>query len=243
MMPPVTSRKRVGGFSMVELLLAITLLSMLLALAYGGLRASARATEKGQVILDDSNRIRMAHRFVRQQLTQLLPLAFEEGEGEEPRVVFQGEARRIRYVAPMPGYLGHGGPQVQELEIVQGEEGLELVLSHALLQGFEEEFLYMREPVLLLDKIEQAEFQFLGRDESGEITAWSGTWDREFELPAAVSLEVAFVEDVYIEWPLFTTSVRVDEAALSAAMDETGVLSKDYSTTIQQLIQKRGQRQ
>jgi general secretion pathway protein J len=228
---------------MVELLLAITLLSMLLALAYGGLRASAQATEKGQVILDDSNRIRMAHQFVRRQLTQLLPLAFDEAQNEDQRVVFQGDNRRIRYVAPMPGYLGYGGPQVQELEIVQGEEGLELVLSHAPLQGFEEDYLYLREPVLLLDKIQQAEFQFLGRDESGEITAWSGTWENEFELPAAVSLDMDFVEAVYIQWPLLTTSVRVDEVALSAALEDVGVLSKDYSTTIQQLIQKRGQRQ
>ena len=58
------------GFSLVELLLAMTLLSMLLALAYGGLRASTQAPEKGQDILDDSNRIRMAHQFVRRQLTQ-----------------------------------------------------------------------------------------------------------------------------------------------------------------------------
>ena len=232
-----------SGFSMVELLLAMTLLSMLLALAYGGLRASAQATEKGQIILDDSNRIRMAHQFVRRQLSQLLPLAFGEGEAEGQRVVFQGDARRIRYVAPMPGYLGYGGPQVQELEIVQGEEGLELVLSHALLQGFEEDYLYLREPVLLLDKVQRAEFQFLGQDASGELTAWSATWDNESELPAAVSLDVDFVEEVYITWPLLITSVRVDEAALSGVLEDSGVLSKDYSTTIQQLIQKRGQRQ
>ena len=49
-----------SGFSLVELLLALTLMSMLLALAYGGLRASTRATERGQVILDESTRVRMA---------------------------------------------------------------------------------------------------------------------------------------------------------------------------------------
>jgi prepilin-type N-terminal cleavage/methylation domain-containing protein len=47
------------GFTLVELLLAISLMSMLLALAYGGLRASTRATERGQVILEESGRIRM----------------------------------------------------------------------------------------------------------------------------------------------------------------------------------------
>ena len=84
------------GFSLVELLLAMTLLSMLLALAYGGLRASTQATNKGQDILDDSNRIRMAHQFVRRQLTQLLPLAFEENEESQVRSVFRGDGQRIR---------------------------------------------------------------------------------------------------------------------------------------------------
>ncbi|MEE4293127.1 MAG: prepilin-type N-terminal cleavage/methylation domain-containing protein, partial [Xanthomonadales bacterium] len=96
----MSRRKRATGFSLVELLLAISLMSMLLALAYGGLRASSQATEKGQKILDESNRIRMAHMFVRRQLTQMLPLAFEQDlEDQQQRTVFIGEQNRIRYVA------------------------------------------------------------------------------------------------------------------------------------------------
>ncbi len=67
-----------SGFTLVELLLALTLMSMLLALAYGGLRAATRATDRGQTILEDSSRIRMAHQFVRKQLNQVLPLAFAQ---------------------------------------------------------------------------------------------------------------------------------------------------------------------
>jgi general secretion pathway protein J len=228
------------GFSLVELLLAMTLLSMLLALAYGGLRASTQATEKGQDILDDSNRIRMAHQFVRRQLTQLLPLAFEEDAESQVRSVFRGESRRIRYVAQMPGYLGYGGPQVQELEFVQGDEHLELVLSHALLQGFEEPFLYEREPVLLLDKVQSAEFQFLGRDENGELGNWANHWDDEANLPAAVAVEIEFIDDVYIEWPLMTTSVRIDSGAVRGS---DGRSDGSYSSTIRDLMNKRKNQQ
>ena len=228
------------GFSLVELLLAMTLLSMLLALAYGGLRASTQATEKGQDILDDSNRIRMAHQFVRRQLTQLLPLAFEEDDSSQVRSVFRGESRRIRYVAQMPGYLGFGGPQVQELEFVQGEEHMELVLSHTLLQGFDESFLYEREPVLLLDKVVSAEFQFLGRDENGEIGDWANHWDDEANLPAAVALEVEFIEEVYIDWPLLTTSVRIDSGAVSGG---DGRSDSTYSSSIRELMNKRKTKQ
>ena len=76
-----------SGFTLVELLLALSLMSMLLALAYGGLRASTRATDKGQAILEDSGRIRMAHQFVRKQLNQMAPLRpyFPKSHGK-PRV-------------------------------------------------------------------------------------------------------------------------------------------------------------
>jgi len=231
---------RPRGFTLVELLLAVTLMSMLLALAYGGFRAATRATDRGQNILEDSSRIRMAHQFVRKQLNQISPLAFEQSEDGTERTVFIGEERRIRFVAPMPGYLGFGGPQVQELEIVRGAEGLELVLSHALLQGFEEELLYERDPIPLVGKIESARFSFLGLDEEGQLTGWTSAWDQPDVLPKSISLEIEFMDDVYIKWPLLTASVRIDQAAL--AENAPGqVTQPTYQTSIQRMIDRRGQ--
>lgn len=236
------NRSRHDGFTLVEMLLAMTLMSMLLALAYGGLRASTRATEKGQQILEDSSRIRMAHQFVRKQINQLMPLAFDQNEDGSERVVFLGNSRSIRYVAPMPGYLGWGGPQVQELYFEEGEEGLELVLSHTLLQGFDEQYLFEAEPIFLLGDVQDARFSFLGRDENGELTSWAPSWDQVDVLPAAISLEVEFNEDIYIQWPLLTTSVRVDGSSVRG-MAQPGQANKSYSTTIQDLMRKRGTQQ
>jgi len=230
------------GFTLVELLLALTLMSMLLALAYGGLRAATRATDRGQTILEDSSRIRMAHQFVHRQLNQIVPLAFATNEAGDERTVFIGEPDRIRFVAPMPGYLGFGGPQVQELAIVRGDDSLQLVLSHALLQGFEEERLYDRPPIPLLSEIGSASFSFLGRDENGELAGWTSTWVEGAVLPVSVSLEIEFDDDVYIQWPLLTASVKTDPSALSA---EAGVQTqmrggdRDYGSAIQDMIRRR----
>ncbi len=233
---------RSAGFTLVELLLALTLMSMLLALAYGGLRAATRATDRGQTILEDSSRIRMAHQFVHRQLNQIVPLAFAVDEQADERTVFIGEADRIRFVAPMPGYLGFGGPQVQELAIIRGEDSLQLVLSHALLQGFEEDRLYDLPPIPLLSDIDSASFSFLGRDENGELAGWISTWEEGSVLPESVSLEIEFVEDVYIQWPLLTAAVKTDPSALSAeagvqAQMESG--DRDYRSAIQDMINRR----
>ncbi len=233
---------RTSGFTLVEMLLAMTLMSMLLALAYGGLRASTRATDRGQVILEQSSRIRLAHQFLRKQLNQMIPLVFMESEDQEQRTVFVGSSDKIRFVAPMPGYLGFGGPQVQELTFERGEEGLALVISHALLQGFEEEKLYERDPIVLLEGIAQAQFQFLTLDEEGEPAAWSSVWEEPEKLPLAVSLAVEFNQEVYLRWPLLIASVRVDAEALRGLGGTHGV-TQSYSTSIRKMIQDRKQRQ
>lgn len=238
----IATSPRSPGFTLVEMLLAMTLMSMLLALAYGGLRASTRATDRGQVILEESSRIRMAHQFVRKQLNQMIPLVFEETGDQEERTVFTGSSNRIRFVAPMPGYLGFGGPQVQELTFERGEKGLVLVISHALLQGFEEEKLYERDPIVLLEGIDQAQFQFLGLDEEGELSTWSSVWEEPEKLPLAVSLDIEFNEEAYIRWPLLMASVRVDAQALRELAGDQG-LGPDYTTTIRKMIRDRRQQQ
>jgi general secretion pathway protein J len=232
------SRQQARGFTLVELLLAMALMSMLLALAYGGLRASTRATDRGQVILEESGRIRMAHQFVRKQLNQMVPLVFMESEDEQPRTIFEGSADGIRFVGPMPGYLGFGGPQVQELIFVRSEQGKALVLSHALLQGFEEENLYVRPPIVLLDRIERASFQFLALDEENESADWTSDWEYADKLPLAVSLDIEFQQDVFTSWPMLFASVRIDASALNELAGEDG-LDQNYSTAVKSLIDKR----
>lgn len=232
--------KRAGaGFTLVELLLALTLMSMLFALAYGGLRAATRAADKGQAVLEDSTRIRMAHQFVRNQLNQMMPMAFLESEDESERILFEGDESTIRFVAPMPGYLGFGGPQVQELALVDGDDGLQLVLNHALLQGFEEDHLYERDPIVLLDRIEDGAFAFLARDEeTEELTGWSSRWETPEVVPESVALEIRFDEQIYLEWPMLNSAVRVDARAFLRGTRGAN-RGQDYSDAIRDMIHKR----
>jgi general secretion pathway protein J len=226
-------RGKSAGFTLVELLLAITLMSILLGLTYTGLRAATRSSERGEKILADGGELRASHQFVRRQLNQMLPLAFEAiGNEEKDRIVFIGGATSIQYVAPMPGYLGSGGPQVQLIELASaGDEGV-LQFSHALLQGYEEAHLFDREPVILLEGVESGGFEFLGLSEDGEPSGWTTSWDQPSKLPVAVRLNVEFGGDKKILWPELIASVRIDESATKGGRAGNTV----YQQTIRDLI-------
>ncbi len=234
---PALHSGRAAGFTLVELLLAITLMSILLGLTYTGLRAATRSAERGEKILAAGGEIRAAHQFVRRQINQMLPLPFAvEDEGEETRIIFQGDSRRIQYVAPMPGYLGAGGPQVQLLELANDRDSGVLQFSNSLLQGFEQERLYDRAPVKLLRNVDSAGFEFLGRDEDGELTGWVSSWDQQDVLPVAVRLNLDFGAESMLRWPDMVAGVRIDESAVSG-----GAGRSTYQRTIRDLIKNKGQ--
>ncbi len=72
----------------------------------------------------------------------------------------------------------------------------ELVIqfSHALLQGFTEDRLLDRDPVVLLEGVSSAGFEFLARDEAGELIGWVTSWEQVDVLPVAVRLDLEFTE-------------------------------------------------
>lgn len=236
-----SSPQRSAGFTLVELLLAITLMSILLGLTYTGLRAATQSSQRGELLLAAGGELRASHQFIRRQLNQILPLPYAVTEdAEELRIVFEGDARHIQYVAPMPGYLGAGGPQVQLIEIVNADDGELLVqFSHALLQGFEESRLMDRDPVVLLEGVSSAGFEFLTEDEEGELIGWTASWDQQNTLPVAVRLDLEFTEELNMQWPDLAAGVRVDASALRAGGGVSGAAS--YQQSIKNLINDKNQ--
>jgi len=226
-------KAKTAGFTLVELLLAITLMSILLGLTYSGLRAASRSTQRGEIILAAAGEMRAAHQFVRRQLNQMMPLTFAVADDANgARIVFAGNEQAIQFVSPMPGYLGSGGPQVQLLELANSENGGVLQISHALLQTYMEGNPFDREPVVLLENIQSAGFEFMGRDEQGGLTGWMPGWEQVEELPVAIRLSVEFSEEgVQVYWPQLVAAVRVDEIA-----SQTGVHNDTYARKIRELI-------
>lgn len=232
------ARRSQAGFTLVELLLAFSLMAVLLALAYGGLRAATRATTSGQAQLEDTGQVRVTHQFIRRQLNQLRPLPFDiqDGELQGEYVVFAGDSQRIQFVAPMPGYLGKGGPQVQSLEFVEGPRGRDLVFNHELLLAYDPGMGMQNLPIILMEDLAGGHFEFLARDEQGELIGWSDSWPTPGELPVAVRLDISFEDDRVGNWPLMTTVVKVDELGTTTS----GGDPESYTDAIRAMIQRPG---
>ena len=108
-----------------------------------------------------------------------------------------------------------------------------------MLQGFTEDRLYEREPVILLESVSSAGFEFLGRDEDGELTGWSTTWDTEEILPVAVRLDLEFSEGLNLRWPDLAAGVRIDAQALQGLGGGANMGVPSYQQNMRDLIKGR----
>lgn len=202
------------GFTLVELLVAMALVALLMTLVYEGLRSGQRAAESGQDFIDRNNRLRITHEFARAQISRLMPLAYKQDTSTGKLTMFEGERERIRFVAPMPGYLGFGGTYVQEFELIRDGRHQSLVYRYWLHNGFDEKKIDRSEPpILLLEGIRNGGFAFRGLNPEGKVGDWSQRWDDQQLTPLLVRLELEMAPEARLEWPLLEIAMMVDGGA------------------------------
>lgn len=200
------------GFTLIELLLAITLLGLVMALAYGGLRSITRSTDSADELMQQQTHLRATQQFIHRQLVRALPLTYMVDE--EQRLSFEGERDWIQFVAPMPGYLGAGGPQVQRLELARDAGGAyQLQFSHVPLLAYVDGSMRDAEPFVLLRNIEAGQFEYKGQDDQGELTDWESSWETPANLPVAVNLMLSMADGARVSWPQLYAALRIDSTS------------------------------
>lgn len=205
--------KRSRGFTLIELLLATALIALIMAMAYGGFRAGVRATHSGEQLIEESNRLRVVHEFLRTRLALAQPLIIEDVDGEAIR--FEGDSSRVRFVAPLPGYLSYGGPYVQEFRVERGRTGMDLVFAFAMLNGYEPGNLDAEPPVTLLENVGNLNLEYLGFEEDGEAVYWDSVWQEPDRMPLAIALGLEMERDNGLSFPPLNTPLKVDSASVA----------------------------
>jgi hypothetical protein len=87
--------------------IALTLLAVMLALLFGGLRTGIRAWEVGSTRGDQADQVLLTTSFVRKELTATYPWRFKDPL--VMKLAFRGTPEAVRFVSMKPADLGGGG--------------------------------------------------------------------------------------------------------------------------------------
>ena len=121
-----------GGFTLLEVLVAVTVMGLILTAAFGALRLGSRSWEAGIARAAETEERRSVAGFLQRQFAQALPLTWPEDNKDTP-LAFDGSARQVRFIAPSPQQQASAGLFEFALTAERPEAGAaaRLVLSYA----------------------------------------------------------------------------------------------------------------
>ena len=207
--------RRQGGFTLVEVVIATSLLALGLAIAFATLSSAARASARAEEASQREEKLRAAQGFLRNQLGAALAVPFEFDAESGAATFLRVRRGKLEYVGTLPGYLARGGPYLQTLELERGPDGQRLLFQHQQLTSdgpMEAE----REPVVLLEGIEDASIEVRTIDEEGKPGRWQDEWSVSAQLPPQVRVRVRF-RDERRHWPDMVVALRLGAAYAATA--------------------------
>jgi general secretion pathway protein J len=208
----MTPRRAEGGFTLLEILVAVTLLGLLMAALFGGVRLGVRAWEASETRLDADARLTAVQDFLRERLTEAY-LPETSVAGVEAGPGFQGEPDRLSFVTLMPEHLGAGFDRML-LALTAASDGSDLSVEWWPAELGEDPAAArdaLRSRVLLAH-VAELRLAYFGTPEPDRPPAWSEVWSQPL-LPLLVRVQLRFADQDGRRWPDLIVRPMIDGQA------------------------------
>lgn len=186
---PTYSALTEGGFTLLELTVAITLFAMVAVLAAGGIRFGVAAWESSADLGETTVEDRATQKFLGRLIAQARPIRVRDGT-REPPVYFVGEPDSLLFIAPLPAQLAPVGDHLVSMTVDPRDEGDVLALRWLRVDdrfprmpaGLPAEF--------LSTDVEALSFRYFGPDSESGALVWRNDWLGRPDLPRLVEVTV-----------------------------------------------------
>lgn len=204
-------RHRLGGFTLLELLISITLLGMILVLLFGGLRLGVRSWDAVQLQVDNLNTVRSVENFLRHEIEIAYPYRWKTVAAQ--RMAFQGSRSQLNFVAQPPSRIGSGGLYAVSFEIEHGSRGKRLIWKQTPLSPQMQDFttLAQAQEVVLagveLSDVEDIWLSYFGLESDNTVPRWTDRWESDARLPMLIKIQVKLANGAV--WPDFVVATML----------------------------------
>jgi general secretion pathway protein J len=207
------------GFTLLELIVALLLLTLMSALLYGSLSLSANSWDRGEAKAQQASDMRLTEGFLRQALSAQHPLLFHK-VADQP-LYFLGTSDSLSFAAALPARTG-GGMYYFRIALTPAGETSRLTLARlwpdygaTALPEFRD-----AEKSVLADDVAALRFAYFGRDPDSNEAAtptWRDRWDDPHVLPMLIRMEVKPAKSA--SWPPLIVEPRIAPEAGCRAWD------------------------
>jgi len=190
-----------SGFTLLELVVTFTILSLVMVMILGALRLGSASWEKGEERTETIQKKRIVLDLLSQQMRSSFPYRIKSQKAEADFIVFQGSSDSLRFVSAFS--LKAKRQEGLVFVIYQIEEGrasgktLKIYEKRVLNKNFLEETPNEEEFLTLVEGLSELKFEYFnegeGKEETGE---WVESWDAKDKkvLPGQVKVTATWKE-------------------------------------------------
>jgi len=196
----LTPERYDAGFTLLELLVAMTLLGFLSVLLFGGLKLGTRVWERSQTVTADTNRVRAVQLALAGELRATYPL-FRRLDATHAAVEFDGRAHAMTFLSASGN--GSGAMKRIDLAIRDAETGAVIVETDM------DELAVSSGPArTLLGQLKTMTFTYFGEEKGDKAASWHDEWRDQARLPQLVRVR-AELRDRTLVWPDLVVAPRI----------------------------------
>ncbi|MDD2725146.1 MAG: prepilin-type N-terminal cleavage/methylation domain-containing protein [Methylovulum sp.] len=202
------------GFTLMEVLIAMTLLSIMVVLLFASLKICAQSWEKGESKMADVNEVAVVYHFFQQHLTAAKPLWDDFSVKEQRTLAFQGDTQSLQFVGEFPASVGKIGAQLFSLHLQELDDGNVINVAITPFLPVPDGQSLPKEEIALIKHVRSISLAYFGPDETGGESSWQTQWLQRENQPQLVKVSIELENASY--WPDMIVELKVADAPIDA---------------------------
>jgi general secretion pathway protein J len=229
MLPPKTRH----GFTLIEVLIAMTLLGIMVVLLFSSMKICADSWQKGEKKISEVNETAIVYQFFQHHLSNTLPLWNDSSDEENKMFGFQGKNQELQFVSSFPASAKKAGLQLFSLNLIR--DGNEQVIQVSItpfyptLDGEN----WRKEEVTLLRHVRSFSLSYYVIDETQPEPEgnWQEEWIDQETLPRLVKIKIERDGDNF--WPEMIVELKSESVSSNS---DNQAFTEGAETTEDRLI-------
>ena len=209
---------RTGGFTLLEMLVGLTLLGVMLILIYASLNVGLRAWDTGEKRVSEAARQRVVQSFLRRELSQLFPVRWRGIP--ESKIAFEGTKDELKFVTMLTlgasareGGLQWGHLYLATDDTTGGERRQTLFIKRSAfnLQAKDWDGVDEAKPIPLVTGVKVFELGYYGAENDTTDAEWKSEWINPLRMPQLIRITLQADDGRNV--PPLIVSLRLGEEA------------------------------
>jgi general secretion pathway protein J len=193
-------RIREGGFTLIELVIALALMGVMVLFMYSGLAFGLRGWDAADTNGRRTADRRIAENFLRREVAELFPMRWKD-----PlvlRLAFEGKPDLLRFVSVRPAGISVTGLSLVGVaaEPDPAKRTRNLVMRRASPGDEQKDFgpLAQGEATILFEDIDSVAFEYFGAENDFSDPKWVDDWEWQGRIPQLIRIRVRLADGSYL---------------------------------------------